>query len=459
MKYNSLKKFIIIFLIISTFKCYSQTLNSEIKAAIQEEAIKTQDSIKKTIKTQIDSLKEFILNNIESSEERVGKMELRHGNHIPIYQTNTAFKTKATFEKTTGKCNCPQNFIATKRCWKKSCKCKPTYIEIIDSLFLDSAYFRVKDGAILEVQVIGKINGKGAKLKFSNQKSPILLTSERLNKKDNLRCDINNNQFIVLNEVVMYTSFESFYPDDDNFTLGGKLSSHFFNKSSGVNSLVDIKLFTDALGVFGGKANGIAQTEILGKFTVGRKGVPNHGVRFLKDVGFIINATKFDSKLAYTRLDSNISRTEMLQKNWFSAEAFFTPISGWLAKTSSDYWFLNLGCGIDLSELATKKDTASTLSTFMTSQLGTQFDLSKNSGFSLSVKGIAHFNPQTSDLGYSDLVVYYIRPQAMIYWFPAKNKTSRIFARATYFRNASEYKEDYVQIQFGYSMLLSSKIK
>ncbi|MDP1801602.1 MAG: hypothetical protein Q8L81_09630 [Bacteroidota bacterium] len=453
-----MKKIIFIYSLILSSICYGQATKEEIKTIFNEEAIKMQDSVKKTLKLQIDSLKEFILNNLEDTEDHVGKIEFRKGTHIAVYEDNKKFKTTHAFDKTTGNCNCPDTYYAVKHWWRKKCVCKTLPIELVDSLHIDSMYFRIKDGDILEVQVIGKMKGSGSKLKFSNQNSPILLTSERFGKKDRLRGDVQQNRFVVLNEIVMYTAYESFFPDDAKFSLG-KSHSYTFKKSSGINSMLDIKLYTDALGVFGGKANGIAQTEIIGKFAVGRKGLANTGIRFFKFVGFNINATKFDSKLAYAPLDSNFTRTEMFQKNWFSAETFFTPISGWLARTSSDYWYLNLGCGVDLSEIASSKDTSTTLSTFITSQIGAQFDISNNAGFNLSVKGIAHFNPQTNDLGYGPLDVYYIRPQAMIYWFPAKNKTSRIFARATFIRNASEIKENFVQVQFGYSMLLSSKIK
>jgi len=84
-------------------------------------------------------------------------------------------------------------------------------------------------------------------------------------------------------------------------------------KYSGINTIFDIRMYTDGLALFGGEENGLAQTDFRFKQFIHRSNffnAPVYGLQYFK-VNF--NYSKFDSKDEYLNV-TTFSNTEIIKK-------------------------------------------------------------------------------------------------------------------------------------------------
>lgn len=459
-------------------KADTQEVNKKIEDA--NKALETK--LNNALKGQLDSIKRFISENSQDSKSKVATLILKNGLKADMYAPfieGKKYSIEAKDEDKECKCNefYDRKFVKARKgsdldknkelkaakplLFKDHYDCIPQKVHRLSDPFeIDSIIVRISSGEILEIQILGKMNKSTKLVKFSNANgSPIILSSQRFDKNDKLYTNENSATYLILQEILAYVQYKSYFPDNASFVLNKNKTSHTLYRSSGINSFFDIKLYSDALGLFGGKANGIAQTDVNANFAVGKSNFSNRGIRLLKYVGFNLAATKFDSKLAYTPSDSTFNRTNLFRKNWLSFETYFSPISGWLSKGSSDELVSNIGFGFDLSQLATKKDTSTVLSTFITGQLATNFDLSENFSLTIALKYYYHFNAETSELKGQTIDRGFIRPQLGIYWHPLNNPNSRVFGRINYVTDITNIKAQFVQVQLGYSLLISNLVK
>lgn len=113
---------------------------------------------------------------------------------------------------------------------------------------------------------------------FTNQKAPIEVSQSRISKSDMLGNGQGN--YIDIGEIIKYKSIKPYIPDNDYFTLTAKDSTHDFSKGVGLNTIFDLRLYSDALGVLGGKANGLVQTDAYFKQIFYRSNIFNSGIFF-----------------------------------------------------------------------------------------------------------------------------------------------------------------------------------
>lgn len=416
----------------------------------QLDSLKTE--LKQTINTQIDSIKQFILNNSDDTKTTIGTIGLRNLN-VMTYKRNARVAYEGTFDNNTGLSNCDTIYYDIKEIdtEKGKCKCRPKEYISFKYTKIDSIHFRVESGEIITIQIFadGKI--------YFNKDAPIIISSKRFSQVDRLIQDLDNNVVIILKDVLKYANYKSFFPDNVEVTLNKDKQSYSFKKSSGVNDFFDARLYSDALGVFANTSNGLVQTDILGKYAVGRLSYPNKGMRFLKYVGFNLTAAKFDSKIAYTP-SNDFKRIDLFQKRWLNINAFTTIASGWLNKGSSDTYGVEYGFGVDLSNIANSKDTFSSLSTYHFLRGYTNFFISDNFNIDFSLKYFIHNNYDSEKLNKNSFAQF-LQPSLALYWFPSTNKSSRIFAKANYTLHSEVSNSEFFQIQFGYSVLFSSLLK
>lgn len=446
------------------------------------------DSAKKeivqTLKNQIDSLKLFILANNEDDKDLVGVLTMAN-KKVPMYKENVRESNKYVDYTKADTCEYYNDSLYkvstiynrvyyrkiigdtiayvirkyrlqglfSKKMRKMVCKCIPLKQILVDSILIDSVIVRIESGEILQIQVFSKNK------RFTNTKAPILVISKRFTKIDRLYEDGKTGNFIILNQVLLYASYKSYFPNDDNYVFNSENKKLTLTKSSGINSLLDMRLYSDALGVFGGKSNGLVQTDISGRFAVGHIIIPNSGLRFFKYIGVNLTASKFDSKVATTIKDSTeFNRTKMLQKSWLNANVYTTLLGGWLAKGSSDTWGVDLGAGFDLSQLGDNVDTTTTVSTYIMYRPYVDFKLSDNFNFNISCTALWHFNKDTEKLNDQKRDKVFFQPQLGLSWSPKGSPNSRIFTRVKYVREKANTNDEYVQVQFGYSLLLSGVV-
>lgn len=405
------------------------------------------------IKDQLAEIKKIIKDNGKDETDEVANFVLKKFKDVQVFKLAHKMVTKNVADDAT--CACGNEYNKEYKSESKECICYPkNKFELTsETVSIDSVIFLTKDGYIVELQVVC-----GNK-KFSNSRAPIALSSDRLNKSDVLA--FRNNQtdeYIFMNEIFHYIPKKSYSSEDDYFVLTPKNNSHWLTKNVGINSIFDIKLYSDALGVLGGKANGLVQTDANLKQFIHRKNFFNMGI-FLpfSYFKFNLNASKFDSKLGFTD-SSTFNRSSLLQKSWLSVDISFNAIHGWVTKKSLSSYYGDFGCGLNLSNLAKSKDTVTTISYSFFLEPGLDLKIADNIGTNISTRFIWNYSPQL-DFDYQQSERLFIRPNFGLYWNPKGNKASRVFGRVSYNVDTRDKKNNYVQMQIGYSIQLTSLVK
>lgn len=319
-----------------------------------------------------------------------------------------------------------------------------------DVVQIDSIKILAKDGYIVEIQAIAK--GKT----FSNAKAPIALTTSRMNQNDRLVFrNGEEDEYIYLSDILQFISLKPYVSDDDDFVLK-QGEQHTFKKATGINSVFDLRLYTDGLAIFGDKPNGIFQTEANFKQIINRKNVKNCGLIPFHYIKLRLNGSKFDNELGV--VDSvSFNRSSLLQRSWLNTSVSLNLLNVWLENKSFSSFYADLGVGLNASKLAKSTDTISVLSHSVFIETGIDLKISDNIDANFSSRFLWNYSPET-DFNKQEKERMFISPQVDLSWYPAGNKASRIFGRFSYTMDTEDKKNHFLQLQFGYSILLSELI-
>lgn len=318
-------------------------------------------------------------------------------------------------------------------------------------VFIDSLTLVMKDGYISDAQLFS-----GHK-KFTNELAPIPLTSKRFSQTDFLQNSTNENEFIVFQEALSFISYNSFFADDGLIVLtpGSNTNYKILEKNVGVNSVLDVRLYTDALGVLGQTPNGIVQTDVRFKQYLHRKNIKNRGVFLGQYVKLNFNASKFDSKKNYQD-SSGFSRTGLMQKAYLTGEFSYNLLNDWIEKKSLSSFYWDIGAGFSSSTLARSRDTVSVTMNHLFTEFGLNLRSSSNIGLDVYGRAIVQYSPQT-DFNGQNKDFWFLRFGGEVYWNPFGDQANRLFARMNYIFSSrlEEKKSHYAQVQIGYSVILS----
>ena len=326
----------------------------------------------------------------------------------------------------------------------------------IGSTVIDSIEVTVTDGFIYDLKIYTPFNGL-----FSNHQAPIAVTDRRLNGIKSVDHLFNiNNENIIFQEIINFRALKSFAPSDTDFVLKPTNNQINLLRDISLNSIFDIKLYTDALSLIGGEENGLAQTDIRFKQFIHRRNQMNRGIFWFQYFKMGLTSSKFDSKFKYT--DSlSYSRVKFMQRSFVNAEMTFNFLNSWLEKKSSQGWYADIGGGVALGRLSKKNDsiTATTNMPYFISEIGINFKKSENIGANISVGFVNGFMPQndyTNDEGCLNVLKY----NAEFYYNPFNNKSGRIFGKVSYTMSGrkNEQKDNFFQLQLGYAVQLSKLI-
>ena len=325
--------------------------------------------------------------------------------------------------------------------------------KIIDSVKIEKLIVSIKDGFIVEIQAVTK------DAVFTNGRAPISVSSDRFSKNDLLVFKKGSQDiYVYSNQIFKYISCKPYVPDDINFEIDSVNNIQKLSKGIGINSVFDVRLFSDALGVFGGKSNGLAQTDINFRQVIHSKNICNSGWFYpLNYLKMNFNISKFDSKLGYSD-SSNLSRSSLIQKNWLSFDVSTNLSKVWFPKKTFNLIYLDFGSGVNISNVAKSADTIQNVSFYFYPELGMDLQFEDNFGCNVSSRFIFNYNPQI-EYGDFQKEKLFIRPSATVYWNPKGNKANRIFGRVNYVIAPSEKQNSFLQLQFGYSVLFSSLMK
>lgn len=321
----------------------------------------------------------------------------------------------------------------------------------------------IKDGWITHVDVFTE-DGRH----FTNA-IPIACSDKRMNHPGRKKPDrlfapagIREKEFIYFQHIVAYdlAASDGFLPDDTNVVLR-EGDTAILKKAVGLNSIFDIRVYSDALGLFGEKANGLIQTDARYKLIINRINIPNTRGFWLPYVRTQLTASKLDSRFQYEPLqEASFSRMNLVQKSWLNFELALSPFACFTHAKSFSLFYTEIGANVHATQVASLTDTFTvTIPNFFV-ETGFNYKVSRNIGIDIFTRTTVQYSPQTdfSDkLERDNAAIWYQRLGAEVYWNPKENKAGRIFARGSYFfaYNPEEKEKSFPQIQFGYSVLLS----
>lgn len=325
---------------------------------------------------------------------------------------------------------------------------------ISDSSKIKDVRIILNNGVISDIFIYTK-NG----MVFSNNFAPISLN--RINKgTDKLSANSNKtNYYVQLNSVLKYEVIENYIPSDDNFILTASDTAKAIYKNSGINSLINVRLYSDILGLIGKESNGLAQTEIDFSIPIHRRNVRNKYLYWFSDLNAKAQLSRLDEKYqstGFNTVDSSFSRITFNQRKWFNLEIGTSIFSGNITKRSNNKFSIDLLGGINVSSFAGYTDTVNYVLPYLGLNPSITLKSSKNFGVNFSAKLIWERFPdkQTDSFGN---VLSIFSPELELFFNPLGKPGSKIFSRINY-TTLTQTRGAYWNFQFGYNVSISELI-
>ncbi|PWH85411.1 hypothetical protein [Brumimicrobium oceani] len=461
---------ILTFLFISVF-IYSQTDTTRIEKLEQKlEKLENELSVQKGDKIKSDSIRLAEIDSISNEKLGVilkvlkddldtsiiiGQIFLTNeakqdsirvsGRYIDAFEKSISRERKREYED-------DENYISFSKIRRKN---RHLYKKVNDSVKIETVKISISNNAINSITIYSTEGHE-----FKNGFSPINLN--RINNGgDILRCRKDRVTYSIdLSDIIQFDETVRYFPEDISFLLTSIDSSKPLTKAVGLNSLVNLRLFTDALGLLGEESNGLAQTELDFTIPLHRRNVSNHYAYWFSDVRMKSTFSRLDSKYKYTAVDTltnSLQRSILNQRKWFNAEIGLVFFKGNFTKRSENYFRLDLVAGLNLSRIANNGDSLNYILPYF--GLSPKLHLASSSNF-----GIDMYLPIYSELFPAKQTESYGEPRWLfspnfeLYYNTFGNKSSRIFARLGY-TTLLQTRGDYFTLQFGYNISISEKIK
>ena len=321
---------------------------------------------------------------------------------------------------------------------------------------IDKINIIIKDGYINDISIYADNK------KYTNKNSPIGLTHRRFSVVEDKIELIGGKDFFILQEIITLDSLKQYVPDNVSFTLDKNNTSYQLEKGVGMNNIFDVRLYSDALALFGDEENGLVQTDFKYKNILHRRNFVNTGAFALQYVKVNMSASKFDSKDRFI-LSNDFRNSDLLRKSYFNAEASINILNGWIEFKSMSKFYFDTGVGIGNVKIKTVNDTINVSTSNFFVEGGLYLKSSSNIGLDINARLIRLFSPSTKSYSeYLDKQFFnFVKFSADFYWHPFKEEANRLFARVNYYTPTSDLSknENFFQVQIGYSIMLSDLIK
>jgi hypothetical protein len=346
---------------------------------------------------------------------------------------------------------------------------------------IDKVHLLVKEGLLLEIETsVGTLkNTKG--YVYRNKHTAIDLV--HYEDQGNTLLEFTGipytrggkDLFIFLDDVLAYYPLRSYsdipYSDFDITMTPDSAHDHYdLKESSSLNSYFNVAAFTDIKGL-SGEPNGVAQFQAEGKFITNTKTLGQGATVLFNYVAFEGGLSKYDSQFKGATVfhKDSVSRRELYQRSIYSVGLKLNLLRGFTSPKPihplSD-WQLNIGYNFVGSKAldTTFKDAAHTVIDTSYRTI-TQNDfyiepmvtLSRHQNFALSASLPIHFVSVKNDEKIKNTALqHWIAPTIELMYYARKDKNSKLFFRYRYLSNLDDHSQGYTQIQFGYSINLSS---
>ena len=329
----------------------------------------------------------------------------------------------------------------------------------LDVGYIDSVAVAINEGVIEHIRVFTK----GGKT-FSNTSSPIPLITIEKRFNDKLY-DSRDGSFIFLKDAVYFEANRRFnyFPENSELKLKNTFKedgtivtgSERLIAENGINSLVNLQVYSDLLGVFGNEANGIIQFEANSKFYLHRGSYNNKYIYKPFDaIEPFFHFSRIDSKFDTITVSGGkeVNRIELFRRYTYAVgldvnllRADFRPHNSFEIKLGYMYSSSNLN-------VEENKLTAGLHTPYGELALKSK----KLNNFALDIRArylLQKMNPNEyiSNDEWNQLVSF----RAGISYFPNKKKSDKIFLRFINYLNLSDRKEDFSLLQLGFSKTIS----
>lgn len=327
---------------------------------------------------------------------------------------------------------------------------------------IDSVVVRISEGMIEYLKITTK---KGDY--FYNQYAPVhLLDIEK--RFDDKLFNPRNGSYIFLKDAVNFIADRrfNFFPNDGTYYLRNDPQKPKENEiklfaNGALNSFIDFRVFTDLLGALDNQANGLLQFEAKSKVYLHRKNIPNTFLYTFSCLEPYLGISKFDSKYDTTKIassDTTINRMNLFQRSFLNVGLKLSVLK-WDFRPSNSL-YLNAGYQFNTSNVSIRdqsntKDSIATKAIFHSPffEVGLSSKRLNNFGFDAEAKYIFQLLNENSyflNTGYNHLMNFSVS----MFYYPGIKPKDKFFVRFSNYLNFKDRKEDFYQLQFGYSLNL-----
>lgn len=330
--------------------------------------------------------------------------------------------------------------------------------EPIPSATIDSVELNVVDGVIEHIRVT-TIDGRI----FENL-SDIPLRGFDVFAAHNLIYNVRNrNEFVKINDFILFLPRpdQDLLPDDDAVVLNADNRDEMLSASVDLNSNLDVRIFTDLLGLFDKQGNGLIQTEVRSKIFINV--IPNFSHLNFYMFNYIepsLQYSKFDSKYNAVRIHDTIvpysvKGSERLLMNQYAYLNLGLKIN--LFRFRLGQLSVELNGGLTYSFVDLKLSDSSRLypNNMIGMYIETKGSILKSRHFGLNYAVRALFQRIAgTGIPVADKSYYaYLNPEISLFYYPGRTKNDGIFARFYTVTNVGDH--SYPLLQLGYSSKLS----
>lgn len=325
-------------------------------------------------------------------------------------------------------------------------------------------------------------------LRYSKNSSYFKLVCSSISAIDNVQPYDHKNRtieniYIYVKDVLLYfpNSGNNYVPDDQNliFPIPNKPIQNLKTRgeyqliqNTSLQNTVELRTYTDFLGLFNESPNGTIQVEgkatfYLNPFRLTGKTLFKQ-FYFLKKLTPFVHFTKIDEinrgldlKLeSVVGVDSTFSvknSLEIIEKSYLGLGINVNIFSFKFTKEMP--FKINLFCPVRYNSTAIdNKKTQKENLNVMSYGLGLNFEFNKfsNFGFNYSFEWLKYdpINRSEKILNPNDFKI--LRNEAEIFYYPGESKNQSIFTRLITFYNGGAEKDSFFQFQFGYRFSLGT---
>ncbi|MDQ2772269.1 MAG: IPT/TIG domain-containing protein [Bacteroidota bacterium] len=418
------------------FTVTTTVAEEQMKAAVKEQtdAInQKQDRIQETL----DELTKQVKDN--DSKELAGKFEVLKVSSITVYKTGNDKKAPHAI----------------------------AYTVNVDKIKMDC-----QDGLVFNIQVLTTDESGTTKRLFTNARTTIPISD--FNRRNDFLHFGRELEYIKSGDILRWVAETSAQPDDANFTLTKQGEEQELTRDGGINQVINLRLYTDLLGVFGEKPNGLAQTEASFRSVINEKNLRDNPFYLLRDFKIDLMFARLDEKRQntyYRPADiSTLSRTSLYQRAFLNTEVHLNLFNGRLAGAKRSFYLdLPIAAGVSVTNLAAITSNATTSKNDTISrainlpyiapsiQIGGR--LGSNAGYRFVTKLLFQYGRDLTDIyGPRSTNREFLIFEPEIYWNPLGAPASRFFVRARY-NELFRGNESFYQVQLGYTLSISQALK